>query len=128
MNWFDVTESADLDLLHSSIRNDDELLNAVTRAQLDIFTAYREGGVVKLSGYDADVELADAELVTVVKNTIADIVSFRLRSYNNEYGVESIQQGQRSITFRDSGYWDAMPKRWNSLLTDFDTREALYYV
>lgn len=128
MSWFDTSLQADLDLLHSSIRSSDELDNAVERAKFDIFNHYRESGEVKLDGYNADPDSADADLVEVVKHTIADIVSFRLRGYNNEYGVESIRQGQRSISFRDSSYWDAMPKHWNHLLTDFDSREALYYV
>lgn len=126
MKWIELPD--DIDLFHASIRGDDELNTAIKRSELDIFSHYRENGVVKLDGYDSDPEQADEELVTVIKNTIADIVSFRLRGYNAEYGVESQRQGNRTISFRNSIYYTEFPRHWNSLLTDFDSRTALFYV
>lgn len=135
MAWFDDT--ADAHLLHASIREHPELDNAIEKAEYDLFQVYtelerdeedEEELVVKLRGYDDDPEEADEALVEAVKRTIAELVSNRLRAYDQFREIQSQRQGQRSETFfRESPAWDAFSKNWNFRLRVFDMRKKLYF-
>jgi hypothetical protein len=124
MSWFDI--SNDLSLLHSSVRDNDELQAAIDRAEFDTFEKYTEDGDVKLDGYNDDPAQADERLLQAVKYTIADIVSFRLRSYDDDTDVTEERLGRWSAKYAGSRGWEAFPSNWNTLLHKFDTRQKLY--
>lgn len=126
MTWLKLPD--DIDLFHSSVRDHPELNVAIRKAQFDVFNHYLQDGEIKLKGYEADPDQADSMLVSHVKQTIADVVSFRLRNYDQQDGIQSKRSGNRSITFSQSATWDALPQRWTKYLVDFDNRKALYHV
>lgn len=145
--FFDTSDITDLNLLHSSIRNNEELDNVVDSVEwelidsftqreslglstVDAFFEYEAGAdptaslEVRLVGYDPD-DPADSEagLKIALKRTIADIVSWVLRDYNNTQGVQSISQGRRSITY--SGRvpsWREWPDGWDTKLDLYNAK------
>lgn len=149
--FFDTTSDDDLDLLHESVRSHDELDNVVDKVEWEILNFYkqREGEawttysdffqyedgadplneiLVRLVGYDQDTpEDSEADLKEVLKYTIADVVTWVLRNYDNPQGVSSIQQGKRSIDYRgtvpDVKDWY---NGWNNKLKNFDARISNY--
>jgi len=146
-DFFDTSAQSDLDLLHSSIRNHSELDNVVDRVEHNVIDHYKQRKQVyhtvtgkenlygtsreievMLLGYDEQTPVdSDADLKEALKYTIADIVSYVLRTYDRQSGVESIQQGKRSITYRraasDSRSWQ---DGWSLPLRNFDERTPLY--
>lgn len=126
MNYFDPL--ADEALLHGDVRSHPEIYNVLERAERDVFRRYTENGVVKLRGYDKDPEKADDDLVVAVKDAVANLASYRLRAYDNDPGVESVRQGNRSVTYRFDSLYNGYPRHWDSALIDFDERTVLYHV
>jgi hypothetical protein len=133
MSWFD--KQNDAHLLHPSVREDDELDNAIDKAEYDIFNHFTDTkGEITLRGYDDDPAKADVSLRDAVKRTIANMVSFRLRVYDNQEGVTAIQQGVRSVSWsqpRMGGSapgWGSYPEHWDKYLVPFDDSEVLYHV
>lgn len=150
-DFFDTTEQADLNLLHSSVREDDELDNVVDSVEWEIINAFSQRDMeglgtyeaffeyetgrdpndeikVRLVGYDPETQTdSDSGLKAVLKRTIAEIVSWVIRNYENTDGVNSIKQGQRSITY--SGHapsYDSFPKGWDRKLKNYDARIKQY--
>lgn len=132
MSWFNGVINEDY--LHPSVRTDPELSTSVENAEYDLFNYFTEvddEGVrfVALIGYDEVVGEADPELVEAVERTLGEVVSFRLRNAGNADGVQSIQQGQRSVSYFDSAPgWDDWPINWHRLLIPFDDRIVNYMI
>jgi hypothetical protein len=96
---------------------------------------YYESGVdprdvikVRLLGYDEETPSeSEAGLKEVFRRTIADIASWALRSYNNSKGVQSIQQGQRSVTYQDvMPSFNSFPQGWDRRFKNYDARIMPY--
>lgn len=148
--FFDISAQADLNLLHSSIRDHQELDNVVDKVEYEILDFYKQRPSVPLrlqtgrenlySTNDIQVRLIDydndtpanseADLKEALKYTIAEVSSWVLRNYDNDQGgVQSIQQGKRSISYMGAApSWDRWPDGWRHYLKNFDDREALYSV
>ncbi len=147
--FFNTTNQDDLDLLHSSVRNDDELENVVANVEYEILDYYKQRPSipitlqtgrenlyttndvsVRLIDYDNDTPAdSGAELKKALKKTIAEITSWVIRNYNNSQNVSSIQQGKRSISYYGlAPTWQDFPNGWTRWLKNFDDREALYSI
>lgn len=147
--FFDIT--TDTGLLHASVRDNPELERVVESIQWEIIQAFSqrdmqglttyeaffryEFGVdprdvikVRLLGYDEEnPEQSEAGLKEVLKRTIATIASWVLRNYDNNDGVKSIRQGQRSITYTGlSPSWRDFPAGWDRWLVNYDARIKNY--
>ena len=153
-DFFDVNDSNDTDLLHESIRTHDELSTVVDKVEWEILNEaflQREGGTrgvvqdffeyedgndpnnelkVRLVGYDQDTPTnSDADLQEALRRTIARVVSWVLRNYDNGQGVRSISQGQRSIEYAGSvPDWQEWPDGWDRILHNYDARIPQYAV
>lgn len=145
-DFFDTTENDDLNLLHSTVRDHDELDNVVDQVEWEIINHYsqrpqdrgriRSGNenlgtvntievmLIDYDGTDSPDGLKDA-----LKRTIADVAEGILLNYDNERGVQSKRQGQRAISYRganlDSRTW---PSGWSYRLKNYDDREAVYAI
>ena len=146
--FFDIPQ--DENLLHSSVRANDELQNVIDNVEYEILDYYKQRPSipltlqtgrenlyttneiqVRLIDYDNDnPENSEADVKEALKRTIADVASWGLRNYDNtQGGVQSIQQGKRSITYMGSApSWRDWPSGWNARLKNFDDREALYSI
>jgi len=150
-DFFDTSAQADLDLLHSSVRNNAELDNVVDKVEWQIidyfsqregtyrttysdFYQYEDGNdplneiLVRLVGYDQDTPTNSlADLQEALRRTIAEVVSYVLRKYDRQSGVSSVQQGKRSISYMqaatDPNSW---PDSWKSRLKNFDAKVPTY--
>lgn len=150
--FFDVNSESDLNLLHSSVRELVELANVVDSVEWELIDSYTqrdmqgiatyenffkyESGVapgselkVRLAGYNqATPADSDAGLKEALRRTIADIVSMILRNYNNEIGVSSQSQGNRSISYANGASisWRTWPTGWNRRLNNYDAKIQHY--
>ena len=147
--FFDVSEQADLNLLHSTVRSDSELSNTVEKVEWEMIEYFRQrpdmplyfrSGLenlsslnrirVRLIGYNEDnPEQSTAELKEAFRRAIAYVVSDVLRNYNNTLNATSIKQGQRSITY--NGVADNVndwPSGWKKFFKNYDDREAVYSI
>lgn len=149
--FFNPESEEDLKLLHKSVRTDDELDNVVDQVEFQVIEAFKQRDMqrlttyetffdyefgrdpmdeikVRLVGYDEETPSeSDNELKELLKRTIAGVVSWVLRNYNNTQKVSSIRQGQRSInyagvvpSFKD---WYS---GWDNLLSNYDARIKTY--
>jgi hypothetical protein len=135
MAWFDV--NSDQNLLHESVRGMDDLINIAARVEELVIEHYRTGNDpigVSLTGWDNDPAQADAGLRNVMKRTIADVISYVGRNYNNLPGVVSQRQGNRSISYvgmAGSGtlptYQD-FPSGWQWRLRRYSLKEEMYAI
>ncbi len=149
-DFFDTSEQADLNLLHSSIRTHDELDNVIDQIEWEIIEFYSqrnglgvanyedffryENGAdpdneikVRLVGYDQTTPTdSTADLKTALKRTIADVASYVLRNYSVTQDVTSITQGKRSVTYAGTLSWRDFPNGWRRRLKNFDARYSAY--
>lgn len=147
--FFDTSKQADLDLLHSSVRTDDELDNVIANVEYEILDYYKQRPSiplqlqvgrenlyntnqvsVRLLDYDQDTPAnSTQELKDALKKTIAEVASWVIRNYNTPQNVESIQQGKRSVSYYGlSPSWRDFPSGWQRWLSNFDDREARYSI
>jgi hypothetical protein len=139
-----ATDSA---LLHAQVRDNPELQNVVDQVEFEIIEAFKQRDMqrlttyesffnyefgrdplqevkVRLVGYDEETpEDSDADLKELLKRTIAKVVSWVLRNYDNADKAQSIRQGQRSITY--SGVvpsWKDWYSGWDNMLHNYDAR------
>lgn len=147
--FFDTASGDDLNLLHSSVRDSDELDNVVANIEYEILDYYKQRPSipltlqtgrenlyttnevqVRLLDYNNDnPEDSEQDLKDALKKTIAEITSWVIRNYDNSQNVQSIQQGQRSVTYYGlSPSWQDFPSGWQRWLKNFDDREALYSI
>jgi hypothetical protein len=144
--YFDAQSTADLALVVKDVRSYPDLSVTAAQAEWDViehFTRqfpaavdhvnnfyvgrgyHRGNGVyVALEGFNPDasaVDAAYADLVTALKWTIADVISWRLSKYSEPPHVDSIStKGGSSKSFSKAreewfppGQWDARLKRWD---------------
>lgn len=147
--FFDTSSVDDLDLLHKSVRTNDELDNVVANVEYEILDYYKQRPSipltlqtgrenlyttneveVRLIDYDNDTPAnSEQDLKNALKKTIAEISSWIIRNYENSNNVGSIQQGKRSITYYGlAPTWNDFPAGWQRWLKNFDDREALYSI
>lgn len=123
MRFFDPNNADDLALLHSTVREDPNLSTVVESIEWDILNRYTEDSKVMLKGYPDAEDLKQA-----MRRTIADVASWVLRDYDNEQGVVSMQQGNRSITYARASSWNEWPREWAHRLARFDKRTVIYSI
>lgn len=147
--FFDTSDITDLNLLHSSIRSDEELDNVVEKVEYEILDFYSQRPSIPLSlrtgrenlystneisvrliGYDNDTPAdSRADVKEGIKRAIAEVTSWVLRNYTTSQGASQITQGKRSITFMGAAPdWRQWPDGWNKSLRNFDDREAVYAI
>lgn len=152
-DFFDVSKVADLNLLHSTVRDNSELGNVVDKAEWEIINAFTQRDMqglgtyqaffeyesgqnpntdleVRLVGYNSETPASsDAGLKEAMRRTIADIASWSIRNYDNNNNVQSIKQGQRSVTY--SGIvpvFNDFPQGWDRRLSNYDARFKQYSI
>lgn len=132
MPYFDALEAADTSLLHADVRQHPELAIVALRAEQDVLSYFAgESGAPALTGYATEPATAagyDADrtrwtgLCLALRLTIADVVSHRLRYYDDDATLQSVSRGSRSQT-RFPGALDARwPPRWHWRLRPYDAR------
>jgi hypothetical protein len=147
--FFDTSKPDDLDLLHSSVRNNEEVSKVVANVEYEVLDYYKQRPSiplqlqvgrenlyntnqvsVRLLDYNQDDPASSTqELKNALKKTIAEITSWVIRNYDNQQNVTSIQQGKRSISFYGlSPSWQNFPSGWQRWLKNFDDREARYSI
>lgn len=148
--FFDTSKEADLDLLHSSVRTDDELNNVVDQVEWEIINYYSQrpsvplrqrSGLENLESVPPQIEVrlidynqdtpadSDAKLKDALRRTIGDVASWVLRNYSVQQGAHSIRQGQRSVSFGSVvPSWREWPSGWNGKLKNYDEREANFSI
>ena len=145
MTFFDPTKPEDISLLHSSVRDHEELFDVSDRVEYEVLERYKQRDMervstyeaffeyefgrdpsqeikVRLVGYDAETP-ADSEegLKEALRRTIAEVVSWVLRNYDTQSDVSSIRQGSRSITYSGNApTWESFPRGWDRLLKNYD--------
>jgi len=149
--FFNPESEEDLKLLHKSVRTDDELDNVVDQVEFQVIEAFKQRDMqrlttyetffeyefardpldeikVRLVGYDEETPSeSDNELKELLKRTIASVVSWVLRNYNNTQKVSSIRQGQRSINYAGVvPSWKDWYSGWDNLLSNYDARIKTY--
>ncbi len=149
--FFDTDVQADLDLLHSSVRDHAELDNVASqveweiidhfsqrpyklRSNYDAFFEYESGSdesqeiEVRLIGYNSTTPASsEAGLKEALRRTIGKVVSEVLRDYDNANDVQSITQGKRSITYAGKvPTWDEWPDNWKGYLSNYSARIPNY--
>jgi hypothetical protein len=149
--FFDVSDANDLNLLHADVRTNDELANVVEKVEWEILDAfsqrdrqglttvqaffeYEKGRdpsdeiLVRLVGYDEDTPAdSEAGLKEALRRTIADIASYLMRSYDNDAGIQSVRQGQRSVSYAGMiPTWTEWPSGWDRRLKNYDARIKAY--
>lgn len=147
--YFDLAAAADVLLLHESVRDHNELARIASAVETDVINHYRERNergldrytyygsptvapfvtsdgkyIVWLDGYKEDADEADTRLKDALRRTIADVVSHRLRYYDEERGVQSWTQGRVSVTFSGGGRDTEWPKGWSRRLAEFNLNPA----
>lgn len=143
--YFDITSYADINLLHGDVRNHCELSNVAAQVESDVINRFRERNrgagypypyfassvgtpysttdgkyIIWLDGYKEDADEADTRLKDALRRTIADVISHRLRYYEEENGVKRFSQGRVSIEYSGSGRDAEWPRQWSRRLTEFD--------
>lgn len=150
-HFFDSSSQDDLNLLHESVREHDELDHIIDKIEYEVISHYtqRRGGAmgleeaffatesggdptseiqVRLIGYDSEEpEKSDDGLKEALRRTVAHIASEVLQSYDTDKRVQSIRQGQRSITYSASSP-EQWPAGWERYLSNYDAREGLYEI
>lgn len=151
MTFFDPSNPSDLSLLHSSVRDHDELYDVADKVEYEVLDRYRQRDMervstyeaffeyefgrdpndeikVRLVGYDAETpEDSEAGLKEALRRTIAEVVSWVLRNYDTQSDVSSIQQGQRSITYSGNApTWESFPDGWDRYLKNYDASIKSY--
>lgn len=147
-DFFNTSNAEDLNLLHSTIRDHDEIEKVVDKVEWEVINHYKQrpqnrgrirSGKENLGTVNTiEVMLIDfneetptdspAGLKDALRRTIADVVSWILRNYSNDQAVKSKRQGQRSVTFHgvpDARQW---PSGWSYRLKNYDDREAVYAI
>lgn len=148
-SYFDISSAADLFLIHSSVRDHCELSQMAASVEDEIISQYRErnvGGyteypyyssqtgtpytttdgkyIIWLDGYKVDADEADTRLKDAMRRTIADVISHRLKHYDDEPGIKSWTQGRRSVVYAGDGIDAHWPKSWNKRLIEFNLNPA----
>lgn len=151
MTFFDPSNPSDLSLLHSSVRDHDELYDVADKVEYEVLDRYRQRDMervstyeaffeyefgrdpndeikVRLVGYDAETPAdSEAGLKEALRRTIAEVVSWVLRNYDTQSDVSSIQQGQRSITYSGNApTWESFPDGWDRYLKNYDASIKSY--
>lgn len=147
--FFDTSEQDDLNLLHSSVRDDSELDNVVNGVEYEILQYYKQRPSIPLSlqtgrenlyttnevqvrliDYDNDTPAnSEQDLKDALKKTIAEVTSWVIRNYNNDAKVQSESLGRWSVSYAGSvPTWNEWPSGWNRWLKNFDDREAVYSI
>lgn len=152
-DFFDTSAQADLDLLHSSIREHPELDNMVDKVEFEIlqfysqrendhwdnywdFFKYEKGAptsteiLVRLVGYDQDTPTnSEADLQEALRRTIAEVASWALRNYSNSPGAHNVTLGRFSTGsggLSDLPTVNDWPDNWNRFLKNFDAKIPKY--
>jgi len=147
--FFDPDDIADFNLLHSDVRNHEQLNTVVDKVEYEVLDYYSQRPSIPLTlrtgrenlytSNDISVRLIDydqdtpadspADLKDALRRTIADVTSWVLRNYDSSQGVGQITQGKRSITFVGSAPdWRQWPEGWQRYLKNYDDREAVYSI
>ncbi len=134
--YFDPENADDLKLLKSSVRDDAELENIANATEDMIREMYSEWNAsteaydVKLRGYlsTADPDDLHPEFKKAYKQTIADVISYRLINYNENTGVKRERRGKREKEWFDGFDPQSLPNNLFSRLNLFDTKVGIYYV
>lgn len=148
--------ASDLNLIHADVRDNPELSNVIDKVEWEVLDAFSqrdrqglttvqaffeyESGrdpndeiLVRLVGYD-QAEPSDSEegLKEALKRTIANIASDILQSYDGQRGVQSVRQGQRSVSYGSASgggvvpTWRDWPSGWDRYLGNYDARIKAY--
>jgi hypothetical protein len=108
MAYFDPAKSEDLNLLHASVREHDELETVAAAAERDVLAK---------AGFD-DEQVGD--VAEALRLTIADVASHRLRYYAEDDTLSSESRGSRAQS-RAEGALDARwPDGWAWRLRKID--------
>lgn len=148
MPYFDPSNAADKNLLHADVRDHAELANVAGQIEHEVIEHYREeyprfpqtgyrsstfdpdGPLVTrvfLHGYDEDPAEAEANFKEALRRTIAELVSFALRVYDNEIGIQSKRRGGRSESYAGRiPTKDEWPGGWDHRLILYDNTEVVY--
>ena len=147
--FFDASKTEDLNLLHSSVRDDDEIFNVVDQVEWEMIEYFRQrpdmpiyfrSGLenlsslnrirVRLIGYNEDDPAeSSTQLKEAFRRAIAYVVSEVVRNYNNESKVTSEKLGRFSATYQGAiptvKDW---PSGWKRFFKNYDDREAVYSI
>lgn len=146
--FFNTENPNDLALLHADVREATELDRLAEQVEYEVILFYKQrdmqgiatyqdffryeagaspltGIKVRLVGYnESDPAKSEPDLKEALRRTIAEVLSYQLRNYENANGVASQSQGNRSVTYT-SGQpptWRNFPHGWNLYLRNFDAR------
>lgn len=149
-SYFDATSTAHLALLTRSVRSHQDLATEAAKAERDVIMYYTvrqapiemytsqftlsrgypkgNGVYVCLEGFDPDADnVDDAELVTALRDTIADVLTWRLSKYGESPLISGVSTAVGSSkTFNENATSDFPPRDWNWRLQRWDLRPPLY--
>lgn len=150
--FFNPNDSADVDLLHPDVRNHPELSNQADIIEFEVIEYYKQRDMqglatyqdfftydlgqsptteikVRLVGYNED-DPADSEagLKEALRRTIAGVLSYTLRNYDNTPNIASQSQGNRSISYSDGSTqsWESWQRGWSLLMKNYDAKIKPY--
>lgn len=150
--FFDATNTADTALVVRPLRTHDELVTVAAQAERDVIGIYTRRGApvadfvnnfytgrgyhkgngvwVAIEGFDPDASaVTNADLVRALKDTIADVITWRLRKMGENPVFESVSTAIGiSKTTRDSINDPFPPGEWDFRLKPYDLRQPVYTI
>ena len=149
-SYFNATNTAHLALLTRSVRAHQDLATEAAKAERDVIMFYTlrqapyemytsqftlsrgypkgNGVYVCLEGFDPDADVVDdEELVVALRDTIADVLAWRLTKYAESPLLGSVSTAVGSSkTFLENATADFPPRDWCWRLQRWDLRPPLY--
>lgn len=147
--YFNPDDEAHKLLLPKTFREADELDAIAAQVERDVIRQYTQrvrsdvlpglvdstfvnldlGLIVLLRGYQTDADDADTDpdLKLALRDTVADVIAWRIRKLHRDPTVatEGSDAG-KSKTFIEADTREPFPPNWDFRLTEFDAREQLW--
>jgi hypothetical protein len=151
-SFFDATNTAHTALIVRSVRTHTDLATEAAKAERDVIMFYTlrqapnemwntyfytgrgfpkgNGVYVCLEGFDSDADdVTDTELKDALRDTIADVLSWRLSRYGESPLLSSVSTAKGSSkVFHEYANGDFPPRDWNWRLSRWDLRPPTYTI
>jgi hypothetical protein len=144
-SYFDAKNQDDLNLLPTRFRDAEDIAAVAAQVERDILSEFtiRTAGDIRIGdtvfnnnlglaiylyGYkeDADDADTDADLKQALKDTVAEVILWRLRRRVHDVAVMAEGDGNKSVTYNDHARDQLFPPNWSFRLHPYDARPPTY--
>jgi hypothetical protein len=151
-SFFDATNTAHTALIVRSVRTHTDLVTEAAKAERDVIAFYTmrqnpiesyttyfytsraypkgDGVFVCLTGFDPDADaVTDTDLVAELRQTIADVIGWRLSKYGESPLLSSVSTAKGPAkAFHEYANAEFPPRDWNWRLSRWDIRPPMYTI